>query len=154
MALTPPSAGARSKKNVLLDGNGYMVSNCYVKSLAENLYYRIGEDGVWDETGDTYTPKPGKNTLFIKINKKRGYITPWDGVTYSAARSKTRPLTATHRLGQTKTVTVYKLIMKDSIEEKILKLQEAKKDLADEILKGENGNLGSLSQEELRELIG
>ena len=59
-----------------------------------------------------------------------------------------------HRLGQTKTVTVYKLIMKDSIEEKILKLQEAKKDLADEILKGENGNLGSLSQEELRELIG
>ena len=47
-----------------------------------------------------------------------------------------------------------KLIMKDSIEEKILKLQEAKKDLADEILKGENGNLGSLSQEELRELIG
>ena len=59
-----------------------------------------------------------------------------------------------HRLGQTKTVTVYKLIMKDSIEEKILKLQEAKKDLADEILKGENGNFGSLSQEELRELIG
>ena len=59
-----------------------------------------------------------------------------------------------HRLGQTKTVTVYKLIMKDSIEEKILKLQEAKKDLADEILQGENGNLGSLSQEELRELIG
>ena len=57
-------------------------------------------------------------------------------------------------LGQTKTVTVYKLIMKDSIEEKILKLQETKKDLADEILKGENGNLGSLSQEELRELIG
>lgn len=58
-----------------------------------------------------------------------------------------------HRLGQTKTVTVYKLIMKDSIEEKILKMQEAKKDLADEILKGENGNLASLSQEELRELI-
>ena len=58
-----------------------------------------------------------------------------------------------HRLGQTKTVTVYKLIMKDSIEEKILKMQEAKKDLADEILKGENGNLGSLSQEELRALI-
>ena len=55
-----------------------------------------------------------------------------------------------HRLGQTKTVTVYKLIMKDSIEEKILKLQEAKKDLANEILKGETGNLGSLSQEELR----
>lgn len=46
------------------DGNGYMVSNCYVKSLAENLYYRIGEDGVWDETGDTYTPNRAKYTVY------------------------------------------------------------------------------------------
>lgn len=59
-----------------------------------------------------------------------------------------------HRLGQTKTVTVYKLIVKGSIEEKILKLQEAKKDLADEILKGEMGNIGSLSKEELLDIIG
>ena len=49
---------------VLLDGNGYMVSNCYVKSLAENLYYRIGEDGVWDETGGYIHSQPGENTLF------------------------------------------------------------------------------------------
>lgn len=59
-----------------------------------------------------------------------------------------------HRLGQTKTVTVYKLIMKNSIEEKILKLQEAKKDLADQILTGELGNLAGLSREELLEIIG
>ena len=59
-----------------------------------------------------------------------------------------------HRLGQTKTVTVYKLIMKDSIEEKILKLQEAKKDLADQILTGDLGNLAGLSREELLEIIG
>ena len=43
-----------------------MVSNCYVKSLAENLYYRIGEDGVWDETGDTYTPNRAKYTSLLK----------------------------------------------------------------------------------------
>jgi len=76
----------------------------------------------------------------------------WSHLFSSAIRNQATD--RAHRLGQTKTVTVYKLIMKDSIEEKILKLQEAKKDLADEILKGENGNLGSLSQEELRELIG
>ena len=36
----------------------------------------------------------------------------------------------THRIGQEKQVMVYKLITSDTIEENILKLQEAKKDLA------------------------
>ena len=42
-----------------------------------------------------------------------------------------------HRIGQEKTVSVYKLIAKGSIEEKILRMQEDKKALADEILSGE-----------------
>lgn len=58
-----------------------------------------------------------------------------------------------HRIGQKKVVTVFKLIMKDTIEEKIVKLQETKKDLADEILNGENGSLGQLSKEDLLELL-
>ena len=40
----------------------------------------------------------------------------------------------THRIGQEKQVMVYKLITSDTIEENILKLQEAKKDLADQIV--------------------
>ena len=38
-----------------------------------------------------------------------------------------------HRIGQQKNVTVYKLITKDSIEEKVLELQETKRELADRI---------------------
>lgn len=58
-----------------------------------------------------------------------------------------------HRIGQEKVVTVYKLIAKGTIEEKIVKLQESKKNLADEILSGENGGLAQLSREELLELL-
>lgn len=58
-----------------------------------------------------------------------------------------------HRIGQTQTVTVYKLIIKDSIEEKIVKLQGTKRDLAEAVLSGENGTLGSMSREELIELL-
>ena len=39
-----------------------------------------------------------------------------------------------HRIGQKNKVTVYKLIASNSIEEKIQKLQETKKDLAEQIL--------------------
>ncbi|MBO6108750.1 MAG: DEAD/DEAH box helicase, partial [Eubacterium sp.] len=59
-----------------------------------------------------------------------------------------------HRIGQTKKVTVYRMIVKDSIEEKILKLQEDKKDLADAILSGETKSLASLTTEELMGLLG
>lgn len=59
-----------------------------------------------------------------------------------------------HRMGQTKQVTVYKLIVKDSVEERILALQNAKKELADAILECSLQSLFSLSQEELLALLG
>ncbi len=59
-----------------------------------------------------------------------------------------------HRIGQQNQVTVYRIIVKDTIEERILALQEAKRDLAEAVLSGEGASLASLSHEELLALLG
>ena len=59
-----------------------------------------------------------------------------------------------HRIGQTRNVTVFRLIAKDTIEEKIEQLQNTKRELADNILSGENIDLASMSREELMSVIG
>ncbi len=59
-----------------------------------------------------------------------------------------------HRIGQEKPVTVYRLIARDTIEDRIVKLQETKRDLAEGILSGEHASLAGMSREELMELIG
>ena len=58
-----------------------------------------------------------------------------------------------HRIGQQNIVTVYKLVMKDSIEEKILELQNKKKNLADSFVEGNEGTITSMSTDEIIELF-
>lgn len=57
-----------------------------------------------------------------------------------------------YRFGQEKEVHVIKLILKDSIEDKIVELQNKKKLLSNEIIKDES-MLEALSKEELMELF-
>lgn len=57
-----------------------------------------------------------------------------------------------YRIGQTRPVTVYRLIAKNTIEEKILELHRTKKDLADSLLDGTNQS-HKLTRDELLELL-
>ena len=58
-----------------------------------------------------------------------------------------------HRIGQTKVVHVMKLITKGTIEEKILKLQQKKKNLINSIIKPGETLISKLSQNEIKELF-
>ena len=57
-----------------------------------------------------------------------------------------------YRIGQHRNVTVYHLIAQDTIEEKILRLHQTKRDLADALLHDQN-TANTLSLDDLRELV-
>lgn len=59
----------------------------------------------------------------------------------------------THRIGQTRKVFAYKMICKDTIEEKILLLQERKQELAEDLVGGEAGFIKKLSLEDIMGLF-
>ena len=57
-----------------------------------------------------------------------------------------------HRIGLQRPVTIYRLIVKNSIEEGIVALHRQKRDIADALLEGADAS-GRLSEEDLLRLI-
>jgi superfamily II DNA or RNA helicase len=58
-----------------------------------------------------------------------------------------------HRIGQTKVVTSYKLITRDTVEEKILTLQNKKRDVINATIGGEEEFAAALNWDEIQELL-
>lgn len=58
-----------------------------------------------------------------------------------------------HRIGQTRHVFAYRLIAKDTVEQKVLDLQAKKKDLADMILNADSSLISQLKREDLELLL-
>ena len=59
-----------------------------------------------------------------------------------------------HRIGQTRPVMVYRLVAKDTIEQKVMALKERKSALFDAVLGGESLSSTTLRADEIRELLG
>jgi superfamily II DNA or RNA helicase len=58
-----------------------------------------------------------------------------------------------HRIGQTRQVFAYRIIARDTVEEKVLALQNTKRDLADAIINADNGLIRNLTKEDLELLL-
>lgn len=59
----------------------------------------------------------------------------------------------THRIGQTQTVFAYNMVCKDTIEEKIMQLQQRKKKLADELISEEESFVKGLTENDIEFLF-
>jgi superfamily II DNA or RNA helicase len=59
----------------------------------------------------------------------------------------------THRIGQTRPVFAYRIIARNTVEEKVLELQKTKRDLADAILNADNSVISNLKREDLEMLL-
>ena len=58
-----------------------------------------------------------------------------------------------HRIGQENPVQVVRLVVQNTVEEKILRLQEQKQEIADAVLSGGITSLSALSAQELLQLL-
>jgi SNF2 family DNA or RNA helicase len=58
-----------------------------------------------------------------------------------------------HRIGQSRRVFAYRLIARDTVEEKVLQLQKTKRELADAIITADNSFIAGLSRENLELLL-
>ena len=58
-----------------------------------------------------------------------------------------------HRIGQTRHVFAYRLLARDTVEEKVAELQQTKRGLADAILNADAGLIRSLKAEDLEMLL-
>lgn len=59
----------------------------------------------------------------------------------------------THRIGQTKPVFAYRLVARDTVEERILELQRQKRAVADAIMSAGEGGVSGLNREDLNRLL-
>ena len=58
-----------------------------------------------------------------------------------------------HRIGQTRRVFAYRIIARDTVEEKVLELQQTKRELADAIITADNSLMRNLTREDLELLL-
>ncbi|MFI5139051.1 MAG: DEAD/DEAH box helicase [Sphingobacteriales bacterium] len=156
--------------NVLEGGHKVLIFSQFVKQLniyreyfdSENIPY-VYLDGSTQNRGDVVKQfQEDEKTRVFLISIKAGgvglnlteadyvfILDPW----WNPAVEQ-QAIDRTHRIGQTKNVFIYKFITKDSVEEKILALQQRKLSVARALITTEESFIKSLSVEDIKEILG
>ena len=140
-------------------------------SMLELLAKRLDEAGVSHFTLQGSTPKPVRAELVRRFNSGEADVflislrAGGTGLNLTAAdivihydpwwnvAAQNQATDRAYRIGQQNPVQVYKLIAQDTIEEKIVELQQAKQDLAETVTGSADGAILSMKPEELLHLL-
>lgn len=167
-----------SKREVLVNnvqdavenGHKVLIFTNYIKTI-ESITRDLKERGIeyLEMTGAT-KDRQGLVDLFQKNEKYKVFVmtlkTGGVGLNLTAADTifiydpwwnktvENQAIDRAYRLGQDRTVFSYKLILKDTIEEKILKLQESKSQLLDNLISDEGATLKSLTEKDIEFILG
>jgi SNF2 family DNA or RNA helicase len=156
--------------NVLEGGHKVLIFSQFVKQLniyrdyfdKENIPY-VYLDGSTQNRGDVVQQfqEDVKTRVFLISIKAGGVglnlteadyvfiLDPW----WNPAVEQ-QAIDRTHRIGQTKNVFIYKFITKDTVEEKILALQQRKLSVARSLITTEESFIKSLSVDDIKEILG
>ena len=123
------------------------------------VYFLAGETENRGDLVQRFQNQPGAAVFLISIKAggfglnltAASYVIVYDPWWNPAVENQA--IDRTHRIGQTQKVIAYRLIAKDTIEEKIRELQKLKKALAADVL-GEEQFTQSLSLDDFRFLLG
>ena len=175
--IDPTHAAASAKIDTLVDlltevaaeGHRALVFSQFTSFLAlvrkrldaEGVRYQYLDGRTRDRAARIAAFKEGDDPAFLISLKAGGFgltlteadyvfvLDPW----WNPA-AELQAIDRTHRIGQDKNVMVYRLVSADTIEEKVVALQQRKRDLFDEVL-GDDGELAApLSADDIRGLLG
>jgi SNF2 family DNA or RNA helicase len=156
----------RNLENLWMENHKALVFSSFVKHLdiVAEFLNRKGIDYAW-LTGETQNREKeiqkfqeNSSCPFFLISLKAGGV----GLNLTAAdyvfildpwwnpAAEIQAISRVHRIGQEKHVFVYRFIARNTLEEKIIKLQERKAELADTFI---NNSLEGITQEQVMELF-
>jgi SNF2 family DNA or RNA helicase len=131
----------------------------YLKKKGIEFHYLDGSTPAKERRREVEAFQAGQGSLFLISLRAGGvginltaadyviHMDPWWNPAVEDQASD-----RAHRIGQRRPVTVYRLVTKNTIEEKILKLHSTKRDLANSLLDGADIS-GRMSADELLQLI-
>ena len=155
-----------------LDGGHQMLVFSQFTSMLERIGARLDSEGIDYLTLTGSTSKEARQRLVKRfqegeapvflISLKAGgvglnltaadivvHFDPWWNVA-----AEDQATDRAHRIGQTREVSVFKLVAKDTIEERIIEMQQAKRALADAVIGGEAMASTAITRDDILALLG
>ena len=123
----------------------YMLTGSTNKEDRRELVSRFQKD---DTTLFLISLKAGGTGLNLTSAEAVIHFDPWWNVS-----AQNQATDRAYRIGQENNVQVFNLVMKDSVEEKIIELQKRKKELADMFVENNSGGLSQMSKEDILSLF-